>query len=80
MAPLKAPAVVGRLAGEVVDYDERVGVGFIRADEGGPTYFFRWDEIQIEAFFKTLPVGARVMFDARVSEAGERFALHVSPA
>jgi cold shock CspA family protein len=75
-----APAtVVGRLDGEVAEYNETVGVGFIRADLGGPTYFFRWNGIDIDAHHKTLKAGERVRFDARVSAAGERFALDVSP-
>jgi cold shock CspA family protein len=62
-----------------MDYDDGAGVGFIRADDGGPTYFFRWDAIRIDAHFKTLAVGARVAFDGYTSHAGERFALDVSP-
>ena len=77
--PAASATVLGRLEGEVVEYDEGPGVGFIRADLGGPTFFFRWSEIRIDAFFKTLAAGTRVRFDARVSDAGERFALDVFP-
>jgi hypothetical protein len=38
------------MTGEVADYDEAVGVGFIRADDGGPTFFFRWDAIKTNAY------------------------------
>lgn len=72
-------SVIGSLDGEVVEYDEKAGFGFIRPDAGGPTYFFRWDEIKMDAFFKTLQVGARVRFDARTDHAGERYALDVVP-
>ena len=72
-------AVIGPSDGEVVDYDEKAGFGFIRADSGGPTYFFRWSEIQIDAFFKSVEIGARVHFDARIDHAGEHYALSVVP-
>jgi cold shock CspA family protein len=72
-------AVIGPLDGEVVDYDENAGFGFIRDDTDGPTYFFRWDEIKIDAYFKSVPVGTRVRFDARIDHAGQRYALSVVP-
>jgi cold shock CspA family protein len=72
-------AVIGPVDGEVVDYEEKAGFGFIRPDTGGPTYFFRWNEIESDAYFKTVEVGARVRFEARVSHAGERYALRVLP-
>src|SRR5689334_22783867 len=72
-------AVIGPLDGEVVDYDENAGFGFIRGDADAPTYLFRWSEIKIDAHFKTVQVGARVRFDARVDHAGQRYALGVVP-
>jgi cold shock CspA family protein len=71
--------VLGHLEGEVVQFDDASGVGFLRADEGGPTYFVRWDDVEIEAYFKSVRVGARVRFEAQVSAAGERSARHVPP-
>jgi hypothetical protein len=33
--------MIGPLKGEVVDFDEVVGLGFISGEAGGPTYVFR---------------------------------------
>ena len=72
-------AEVGRRRGQVVDYDRARGVGFVRVDEGDPTYFFRSDEIKIDAHFKTIDVGATVCFQGFVSAAGERYARDLIP-
>jgi cold shock CspA family protein len=60
-------------------YDEHAGFGFIRGDVDGPTYCFRWNEIKIDAHFKSVPVGTRVRFDARIDHADQRYALSVVP-
>jgi cold shock CspA family protein len=82
VSPPKEPqpdTLLGRRNGEVTEYEEGRGVGFIRADDGGPTFFFRWSEITGDAHFKTITTGAHVDFEARLSGAGERFALDVVP-
>lgn len=70
---------IGPLRGQVEAYDRERGIGFVRPDAGGPTYAFRWSDIRIDAFNKTIDVGASVDFHGVESAARERFARDVVP-
>jgi cold shock CspA family protein len=73
------PRLLAELLISTTDIKQKAGFGFIRSDADGPTYLFRWNEIEIDGYFKSLPVGARVRFDARIDHAGQRYALSVVP-
>lgn len=65
------------MSGRVVSWDEKHGIGLIRADSSAETLFFHVRDMDIEALPPYLT--ERVAFDTETDMSGCGFALHIMP-